>query len=172
MAHSLRLPAAAPGEELLRDVTLDAYVRDRSPTVSFSGRAYVLPKTAEAALPVTTITPPSRNADYMAQAYSITVSSNTTWTVGGFPSWVTVSPSGGSGNGTVSVTLQENPATAARSGSLSINGNSHVIVQGPNPVDLAYVSSLNRQIKKLKKKQKATLIQYQQKQCRQMLLAD
>jgi len=49
------LPAAAPGEELLRDVTLDAYVRDRSPTVSFSGRAYVLPKTAEAALPVTTV---------------------------------------------------------------------------------------------------------------------
>lgn len=49
------LPAAASGEELLRDVTIDAYIRDRAPSVAFSGRAYVLPKTAEAALPVTTV---------------------------------------------------------------------------------------------------------------------
>ena len=49
------LPAAASGERLLEDVTIDAYIRDRSPSVSFAGRSYVLPKTAEAALPVTTV---------------------------------------------------------------------------------------------------------------------
>ncbi len=49
------LPAAAPGESLLKDITIDVYVRDRAPSVSFTGRSYVLPKTAEAALPVTTV---------------------------------------------------------------------------------------------------------------------
>ncbi|WP_164660648.1 alpha-2-macroglobulin family protein [Tropicibacter sp. Alg240-R139] len=48
------LPAAS-GETLHRDVTLTHYVRDRSPSVRFPGRSYVLPKTAEAALPVETV---------------------------------------------------------------------------------------------------------------------
>ncbi len=49
------LPAAAVGEALLKDVTIDVYVRDRAPSVSFAGRSYVLPKTAEAALPISTV---------------------------------------------------------------------------------------------------------------------
>lgn len=48
------LPAAS-GEALHQDVTLTHYVRDRSPSVRFPGRSYVLPKTAEAALPVETV---------------------------------------------------------------------------------------------------------------------
>jgi uncharacterized protein YfaS (alpha-2-macroglobulin family) len=48
------LPAQS-GERLARDVTLTQYVRDRAPSVRFPGRAYVLPKTGEAALPVVTV---------------------------------------------------------------------------------------------------------------------
>jgi len=48
------LPAAS-GEVLQKDVTLTHYVQDRSPTVRFPGRAYVLPKSADAALPVETV---------------------------------------------------------------------------------------------------------------------
>ena len=48
------LPAAS-GETLLRDVPITAYVRDRSPSVAFPGRAYVLPKSADAGLPVETV---------------------------------------------------------------------------------------------------------------------
>ncbi|MEX0317764.1 MAG: alpha-2-macroglobulin family protein [Ruegeria sp.] len=48
------LPAAS-GESLYRDVTLTHYVRDRSPSVRFPGRSYVLPKAADAALPVETV---------------------------------------------------------------------------------------------------------------------
>ena len=48
------LPAAS-GEQLARDVTLTQYVRDRAPSVRFPGRAYMLPKTGEAALPVVTV---------------------------------------------------------------------------------------------------------------------
>ncbi len=48
------LPAAS-GEQLLKDVELTHYVRDRSPQVRFPGRAYVLPAGGQAALPVETV---------------------------------------------------------------------------------------------------------------------
>ncbi|MDF3415257.1 alpha-2-macroglobulin family protein [Sulfitobacter sp. M57] len=48
------LPAAS-GEVLHRDTTLQLYVRDRAAAVRFAGRAYVLPRSADAALPVETV---------------------------------------------------------------------------------------------------------------------
>ena len=48
------LPSAT-GEALARDVTVTAYVRDRSPAVSFPGRAYILPRAVDAGLPVETV---------------------------------------------------------------------------------------------------------------------
>ena len=48
------LPAAT-GESLHRDVRLTLYVRDRSPAARFPGRAYVLPRGADAALPIETV---------------------------------------------------------------------------------------------------------------------
>ena len=55
-AFTLRagLPAAN-GETLLRDADLDVYVRDREPSVRFLGRAYVLPKSGRAAIPVVSV---------------------------------------------------------------------------------------------------------------------
>lgn len=46
---------SAEGETLHKDVELTHYVRDRSPSVAFQGRAYVLPKSADASLPVETV---------------------------------------------------------------------------------------------------------------------
>lgn len=48
------LPAAS-GEALVKDVEITLYVRDRSPSVAFPGRAYVLPRSGDAALPVETV---------------------------------------------------------------------------------------------------------------------
>ncbi|SEO57629.1 hypothetical protein SAMN04490248_10745 [Salinihabitans flavidus] len=48
------LPAAS-GEALIKDVTLTLYVRDRAPEVRFPGRAYILPRTTDAGLPVETV---------------------------------------------------------------------------------------------------------------------
>jgi uncharacterized protein YfaS (alpha-2-macroglobulin family) len=48
------LPAAS-GESLNRSVDLDVYVRDRNPAVRFTGRAYVLPKSAKASIPIVTV---------------------------------------------------------------------------------------------------------------------
>ncbi|MFD1511359.1 alpha-2-macroglobulin family protein [Lacimonas salitolerans] len=45
----------ATGETLIKDVDLRLYVRDRAPSIVFPGRAYVLPRGADAALPVQTV---------------------------------------------------------------------------------------------------------------------
>ncbi len=54
MTFRAGLPAAS-GEALTKDVTITQYVRDRSPQVRFPGRTYVLPKAADAAIPVETV---------------------------------------------------------------------------------------------------------------------
>ncbi|QYK42482.1 MAG: alpha-2-macroglobulin family protein [Paracoccaceae bacterium] len=46
---------AGDGQVLAKPVTITAYVRDRSPAVRFGGRAYVLPKGPDAAVPVETV---------------------------------------------------------------------------------------------------------------------
>ncbi|WP_136634463.1 alpha-2-macroglobulin family protein [Pseudooceanicola onchidii] len=48
------LPSAS-GEALAKDTEIRAYVRDRSPMVTFPGRAYVLPAAGDAALPIETV---------------------------------------------------------------------------------------------------------------------
>jgi len=48
------LPSAS-GETLHRDIEMTHYVRDRNPSVRFPGRSYVLPKSADAALPVESV---------------------------------------------------------------------------------------------------------------------
>ncbi|MCV2867506.1 alpha-2-macroglobulin family protein [Defluviimonas sp. WL0002] len=49
---------AADGEKLAKDVTIQAYVRDRQPAVRFPGRAYILPRAAESGIPVETVNAP------------------------------------------------------------------------------------------------------------------
>ncbi|WP_068116216.1 alpha-2-macroglobulin family protein [Tropicimonas marinistellae] len=48
------LPSTS-GERMLRDVSLNIYVRDRAPSARFPGRAFVLPRVPDAALPIVTV---------------------------------------------------------------------------------------------------------------------
>ncbi len=48
------LPAAS-GEKLIRPVELIHYVRDRAPAMRFTGRAYVLPRLGDVAIPIETV---------------------------------------------------------------------------------------------------------------------
>lgn len=48
------LPAKS-GEKLAQDATVNVYIRDRSPQISFPGRTYVLPSVPGAGLPVETV---------------------------------------------------------------------------------------------------------------------
>lgn len=55
--YSLTFRAGLPaqdGQWMAKDVEISSYIRDRSPVVRFPGRAYVLPRAVDAALPVVT----------------------------------------------------------------------------------------------------------------------
>jgi alpha-2-macroglobulin len=49
------LPSAIPGESLLKNGDYDIYVRDRTPSVRFTGRNYVLPRTGQQGLPLVSV---------------------------------------------------------------------------------------------------------------------
>ncbi len=49
------VPSAIPGETLQKSADYEIYVRDRTPSVRFSGRTYVLPRTGQQGLPVVSV---------------------------------------------------------------------------------------------------------------------
>jgi len=59
----------------------------------------------------------------------VSASSGCSWTAASNDSWMTVSPSGGSGNGTVSYSVLANNGTATRTGTLTIAGQTFTVVQ-------------------------------------------
>ncbi|MCB1088811.1 MAG: hypothetical protein KDM63_17375, partial [Verrucomicrobiae bacterium] len=79
--------------------------------------------------PTATIDPESMTVTSAAQSYPIDVTSSASWTPLESADWVTVNPPSGSGNGTVTVTVAQNPATSQRSTVISIGGRSHVLTQ-------------------------------------------
>jgi hypothetical protein len=50
------------------------------------------------------------------------ITSNTSWTVSSNQTWLTVSPTSGSNNGTVTVTAQQNTGTSTRSATVTVSG--------------------------------------------------
>lgn len=67
------------------------------------------------------------NAQGITQSFNVT--SNCDWSVSGYPSWVTVSPSQGSGNAAVNVTVSENTDTKERSCTLNVKSTTGSIGQ-------------------------------------------
>jgi hypothetical protein len=49
------LPSAIPGEALLKNGDYEIYVRDRTPSVRFTGKNYVLPRTGQQGLPLVSV---------------------------------------------------------------------------------------------------------------------
>lgn len=49
------VPSAIPGETLLKSADYEIYVRDRTPSVRFTGKNYVLPRTGQQGIPVVSV---------------------------------------------------------------------------------------------------------------------
>ena len=56
-----------------------------------------------------------------SSSQSFNVTSNTSWTVSPDQSWITISPSSGSNNGSVSVSCSNNTSTSSRNGTVTVN---------------------------------------------------
>jgi hypothetical protein len=72
--------------------------------------------------PQVTVSTSTINFPSTDSSYSITVSSNVSWTVMDDQSWITTSVASGSNNGNFSISVIANPATSVRSGTVTISG--------------------------------------------------
>jgi Carbohydrate binding module (family 35)/Viral BACON domain/Secretion system C-terminal sorting domain len=71
-----------------------------------------------------TISPSSLSVGSGAGSSNIAVTANVSWTVSDDQTWITVSPTSGSNNGTVAVAVTANTASTSRSGTVTITGGS------------------------------------------------
>lgn len=74
---------------------------------------------ATASVPTLTLFPQNRNVGYIAGSTSFSVTSNAIWTTSTDRDWCTATPSG-SGNGTIVAPYLENPTSATRIATISI----------------------------------------------------
>lgn len=73
-----------------------------------------------------------KNLDSSSQSYSIEVSSvGREWKVSGVPSWMTVSPSSGSGSATLSIVVSANSGKLPRGAILKVGSLIHLVGQEP-----------------------------------------
>jgi len=70
-----------------------------------------------------TVSPTSLTPTYSAGSSTITVSSNTTWTVTEGISWASVSATSGSGSGSFTLSYTANSSTSSRSGTVVVSGS-------------------------------------------------
>ncbi len=70
-----------------------------------------------------TVIPSNRNVSYVADKITFAVTSNVNWSVSDDAAWLTVSPSSGSGNGTLTAVYTENTTASQRVGTIIVSGN-------------------------------------------------
>lgn len=80
------------------------------------------------------------------QSYQLTVFTELEWSVSENPGWLSVYPSQGSGTGTITVEVSENPEGAARIGDIVVNGEIHQVVQNPWSVDIDSQATLPNEL--------------------------
>ncbi|MGB3619673.1 MAG: G8 domain-containing protein [Catalinimonas sp.] len=68
------------------------------------------------------VSPASRSFGAGASSQNVSVTSNVSWTATDDRTWISVSPAGGSNNGTVSISVQANTGSSSRSGTVTISG--------------------------------------------------
>ena len=126
----------------------------RSATITVSANGVsdrVVTITQSGATPAATLAANPMNLTFDANGgnQTITVSSNLSWTASDNVGWLSIAPSSGSNNGTITVTAQNNTSTNNRSGFITLRGNgvSDVRVSvnqtGATPVPFMTVSRTN-----------------------------
>lgn len=125
--------------------TVDAntVVAERTGTLTIAGEAFTV---TQAAAPCSyTIAPTSQSiaaAGGAGNPVTVTAATGCAWTAGSNAGWITITSGGaGTGNGTVGFTVAANPVTTARSGTLTIAGQTFTVTQSA----LACTYSLSRQ---------------------------
>ncbi|WP_169315723.1 BACON domain-containing protein [Haliscomenobacter hydrossis] len=101
--------------------------RSAAITVNVSGQSPVtiaVTQEATVVIPKTlTLSSSSFSFESNSSTQSLTISSNTTWSVAESLSWLSVSPTSGSNNGTVSIACVANTSSSVRTGTITVSGS-------------------------------------------------
>lgn len=84
---------------------------------------------SNATAPSATIDPSEKSLSATASSYDITITSSGAWTAIEALDWVSLSPTSGTGNGTVTVSINVNNTGSERIGTVLIGGDNHTITQ-------------------------------------------
>jgi sulfatase modifying factor 1 len=99
---------------------------ERSGTITFIAgnvsRTHTITQDSAPPDPALNVSPSELDFTYGAGNESLSVSSNVSWTASDDSSWISVSPTSGSNNGSVTVTVQANSSTSPRNGTVTISG--------------------------------------------------
>ena len=121
-------------------VAANTSLSSRTATITIGGQTSLVIQVG--ATPVTTISPATISATAAAGTYPITVTSNTSWTAASNSSWVVVSPTSGSNNGTITVTVAANTATSPRTATIAIGGQTATVTQAAIPGTVNIINPL------------------------------
>jgi uncharacterized protein (TIGR02145 family) len=108
------------------DIKANPTTAQRAATITFTGSGLTkeVSVTQDGAAPTLTTKPSSISTTSAAGSETITVESNTAWTVASNATdWCTVDPTSGDGNGAVTVTITESSATASRTATITFTYN-------------------------------------------------
>ena len=94
--------------------------RSATITVKYENKSVTITVSQEADNVQLTVSPTSISFTENAGSESISISSNTDWTVSSNQSWCTVSPASGNSNGTVTISVSANDSTSERSATVTI----------------------------------------------------
>ena len=116
--------------------------QSRTATLTIAGQQVNVSQAAAPPPCTFTVSPGPLNLPAAGGAQPVTVTASAgscAWSSSGVPSWITLAPSSGSGNATVTVTAQRNTATQSRTATLTIAGRTVSVTQAaaPSLVDLA-----------------------------------
>jgi hypothetical protein len=102
-------------------VTRNAVTQSRSATITVTagGLEEIVPVIQAGATPSLEING-TKNVTAIAASYPIAITSNVAWTAQSDAAWLTVSPTTGQGNGTISVSVTENTAQQPRSATVTV----------------------------------------------------
>ncbi len=96
---------------------------DRSGTITFEGEGKTLELPVyQEKYPLLTISPPSFSFDIYGGTETVTVTSDQNWAISDNQSWISLSKSSGSDDGSFTVTCSQNTSGSDRSGTITISG--------------------------------------------------
>jgi hypothetical protein len=99
--------------------------------MSIAGQLFTVTQAASTSCAFT-ISPAARTSPATGESFAVAVSGGACgWTATSGAIWIGISPAGGTGNGTVNVTVGANSLQASRTGTVTIAGQTLTVTQSP-----------------------------------------